>query len=347
VLRILDANLNRATEAARVIEEYCRFVLDDAALAQSLKELRHEIRRALDAVAPPERRLARRDTPGDVGTRLSLPSEQARADAPAVVAASFRRLSEALRCLEEYAKPLSAEVSAELEKMRYRAYDLEVRLARTFPCARWRKVALYVIVTGSVAGRDALQVVRAAAAGGADAIQLREKEMPDGQLVETARAAVQTAHDHGALLIVNDRADVAYVSGADGVHLGPGDVAPADARSLLGPGFIIGASTHSVEEALSAEAAGADYIAVGSIFATSTKPERQPVGVELVRKVLDNVHAPVAAIGGIDVSNAGAVLATGCGCVCVCSAIISRDDIEQATRQFKQVLQEHRKQDEA
>jgi len=123
--RILDANFNRATEAARVIEEYCRFCLDDTDLAGRLKSLRHRIREALDLVARPADRLARRDTPGDVGTELGTASEASRRDAPDVVTASFRRLAEALRCLEEYAKPLDAEASRQLEGMRYATYELE------------------------------------------------------------------------------------------------------------------------------------------------------------------------------------------------------------------------------
>jgi len=339
-LRILDANCNRATEAARVIEEYCRFVLEDAVLSGKLKALRHAIRTTLDVISSPELRLAGRDTPGDAGTGLVTPSEQTRRSAPDVVAASFRRLAEALRCLEEYSKPLSVESSERFEKMRYEAYELEKRVARTFPRARWRAVRLYVISTGSIAGKDPIDVVRAAAAGGADAIQLREKDMPDGELLALARTAVESAHEHGALLIVNDRPDIAYVSGADGVHLGGGDLPPAAARRLLGPNRIIGASTHSLDEALAAEAAGADYVAIGAVFPTSTKPEREPVGPGLVRQVVDSVRVGVVAIGGVDISNVGAVFKAGCTCACVCSAIIADDDVEQATRRFKEAIDE-------
>ena len=211
-------------------------------------------------------------------------------------------------------------------------------MARTFPRSRWRDVALYAIVTGSVARKNPIDVVRRAAAGGADAIQLREKELSDRDLLELAKASVDAAHEHDALLVVNDRPDVAYMAKADGVHLGQGDLPPDQARNLLGPTAIIGVSAHSLEEAETADAAGADYVAVGAVFPTSTKPEREAVGPGLVADVVERVNAPVVAIGGITLSNVGRAMEVGCRCVCVCSAIISADDVEQATRELKKAI---------
>jgi len=138
----------------------------------------------------------------------------------------------------------------------------------------------------------------------------------------------------GATFIVNDRLDLALALGADGVHLGQDDLPPAAARPLLRPGMILGLSTHSLEQARAAQAAGADYVAVGSMFPTGTKPDFQLVGPELIGKLRGEIGVPLIGIGGITHDNVAQVIRAGADGVAVISAVCAAPDPEAATRRF-------------
>ena len=174
--RIIDANFNRAREALRVAEDYARFALDSQRLTGELKDLRHGLRQAVDGLGlPPDALLAARDTAGDVGTGLTTPAELRRPDAAAVAQAAFKRLGEALRCLEEYGKTLSVDAARAIEALRYRGYELELQMFR-LPRGALRQAVLYVVLSRPEAGGDELLAIgRAALAGGADVLQLRQK----------------------------------------------------------------------------------------------------------------------------------------------------------------------------
>jgi thiamine-phosphate diphosphorylase len=196
---------------------------------------------------------------------------------------------------------------------------------------------LYVIVDPDAClGRDALDVARKALEGGASMLQWRDKRREKGAQLPEVRALRELCAEHGALLVVNDHADLAVAAGADGVHVGQGDL-PVDAvRRVVPSGFIVGASTNNVAEALEAEAAGASYIAIGSIFPTSSKePERtRAASPARLSEVKAAVGVPVVAIGGIDASNIEEVLRAGADAVAVISAVCSADDPEQAAREL-------------
>jgi thiamine-phosphate pyrophosphorylase len=194
---------------------------------------------------------------------------------------------------------------------------------------------LYVILDRSVAGgRDLDPILAAVLAGGAEMIQLREKTWPSGTLFPMAQRLRARCRAAGVPFIVNDRVDVALAVDADGVHLGQDDLPPAAARPLLKPGMILGLSTHSVEQAKTAQAAGADYVAVGSMFPTATKPEFQLVGPALAREVRPVVHVPLIGIGGITPDNVGDVIAAGVDGVAVISAVCAAPDPAAAARRF-------------
>jgi thiamine-phosphate pyrophosphorylase len=171
-------------------------------------------------------------------------------------------------------------------------------------------------------------------AGGAEMIQLREKTWPSGTLFPMAQRLCARCRAAGVPFIVNDRVDLALAVDADGVHLGQDDLPPAAARPLLKPGMILGLSTHSVEQAKTAQAAGADYVAVGSMFPTATKPEFQLVGPALAREVRPVVHVPLIGIGGITPDNVGDVIAAGVDGVAVISAVCAAPDPAAAARRF-------------
>jgi thiamine-phosphate pyrophosphorylase len=334
--RILDANLNRAREAARVAEEHARFVLDSAADAERLKALRHELRSLAETLGP-DRLLGARDTPGDVGTGVRAPTEAERSCPADVLTAAFKRLEEALRVLEEYAKPERHEAAAVAEALRYRVYEIESCLLA--PRARVRAAALYVIVTGELCGgRDPAEVARAAARGGAGMLQLREKSLEAAALLDRAKRLRAVASELGTLFVVNDRADLAAAAEADGVHVGQEDLPCAAARRLLGAGAVVGVSARSVEEARRAQGDGADYVGVGTMFATATKAGARVGGPDLLREVSAAVSIPVYPIGGITAENVSELVAVGAERAAVCRAVISADDPEAAARALRAQL---------
>ena len=187
---------------------------------------------------------------------------------------------------------------------------------------------IYPIVdSGLVPPGRIADVVAALARAGARLIQLRGKGLADGVLLRAARDAVAAAHAGGALLVVNDRPDVARIAGADGVHVGQDDLAPEEARRVLGPGAVVGVSTHDLAQALAAGATGADYVAVGPVYATSTKERPDPVvGLALVRAARAALAGPLVAIGGITAANAGAVAGAGADGLAVVSAVCGAPD---------------------
>ncbi|HTG13014.1 MAG TPA: thiamine phosphate synthase, partial [Candidatus Eisenbacteria bacterium] len=177
---------------------------------------------------------------------------------------------------------------------------------------------LYAILDRSVArDRDLPTLLDAVLAGGGRLVQLREKTLPLAELLPLARRLARRCREVGALFIVNDRADLALAAGADGLHVGQDDLPARRARQILPPGMILGVSTHDPEQARQAVADGADYVAVGSIYPTTTKAGFQLVGPELIRRVRPQVPVPLVGIGGITADNAEAVLAAGADAVAV------------------------------
>jgi thiamine-phosphate diphosphorylase len=199
--------------------------------------------------------------------------------------------------------------------------------------------SLYVILDRAAArGRDLVDVLEATIAGGCRMVQLREKEWPPGRLwplAERVRGRCQAA---GVTFIVNDRLDLALAVDADGVHLGQEDLPAERARTLLRPGMILGLSTHSVAQARAARATGADYIAVGSMFPTPTKPDFELVGPDLIRKLRGEIAVPLIGIGGITHDNVAEVIRAGADGVAVISAVCAATDPEAATRRFLDLI---------
>ena len=195
---------------------------------------------------------------------------------------------------------------------------------------------LYVIVDRSaVGGRDPVRVAEQAIRGGADCIQWRDKDSPDGPFLEVAARLRELTRRTGSLFVVNDRLDVALACGADGVHLGHEDIPVPRARSLAGDRLLIGRSTHSTEGGRRAQEEGADYIGVGPVFATPTKPGYPAVGLDLIRQASAGIRIPWVAIGGIDLQNLPLVLSAGAARVAVVRAVAAASDPEAAARALK------------
>jgi thiamine-phosphate pyrophosphorylase len=200
--------------------------------------------------------------------------------------------------------------------------------------------ALYVVTDEAVSGgRSHLECVREAIAGGADAVQLREKERSDSEIVAIAAEIRAVTARSGTLFIVNDRLDIALSAGADGVHLGQDDLPVAVARRLAPRPFLIGASVGSPGEAIQAERDGADYVAVSPVFPTGSKADAGPAhGLESVAAVSRAVRIPVIGIGGIGPANAAEVLRAGADGCAVISAVVGQPDIAGAARSLRGII---------
>lgn len=331
--RILDANLNRATEAARILEEIARFLLDDKDLSEKLKNIRHKINAVQDESYG--NYLEARDTQNDVG--VDIKNSDKRIDIENIFKANIKRLQQALRTLAEYSVD-NKENAALFEKLRYTSYTLEKIM--------WGKLAanksplgdkyLYLVTNSdNFATEDEfLDAVASALRGGVDILQLREKTMPAKKILELGKKVKQLCSEYGATFIVNDRIDIAAILDADGVHLGQDDLDVQSAREILGEEKIVGVSTHAPEQALKAVADGSDYIGVGPVFATPTKQGRIPVGLDYVKWTSENIDIPAFAIGGIDEENIKEVLSAGAKRVAVVRAIINAKSPQKAAEKF-------------
>jgi thiamine-phosphate pyrophosphorylase len=219
--------------------------------------------------------------------------------------------------------------------------DMPARDPGTERRARLAAARLYLVCDASPAAGELPEVLRAAVAGGVDIVQLRDKHLPDGELTAVAnamRALCERLGPPSPLLIVNDRPHVAVDVGADGVHVGQDDIPPADVRELVGQDVLIGLSTHSPEQIDAVDASLVDYIGVGPIHATPTKPGRPAVGVELIRYATAHAPVPFFAIGGLDARNVGAALDAGAQRVCVLRAIADAAEPEAAARELRDTL---------
>ncbi len=303
VCRILDANLDRAREGLRIIEEWCRFGINSAELTDECKQLRQE----LASWHTPELRAAR-DTPGDPGTELTHPQEQQRGSIEQLLQVNFSRVQEALRVLEEYGKLYHPTMGGAFKQIRYRVYTLESHLLGYQRQQILADSKLYFVTSPS----DRLfNIVEAALQGGLTLVQYRDKTTDDRTRLAAAAKLCQLCHQYGALFIVNDRLDIAMAVNADGVHLGQQDTPVSVARELLGSQRIIGSSTTNPEEMQQAIEQGANYIGVGPVYETPTKPGKAAAGLDYVRYAAQYSTVPWFAIGGISVNNVNDVIGAG------------------------------------
>jgi thiamine-phosphate pyrophosphorylase len=202
-------------------------------------------------------------------------------------------------------------------------------------------LSLYLVTDASLSrGRGNRQVVEAAIRGGVTAVQYRDKTASTRRMIEEASALYGICRAAGVIFIVNDRVDVALAVGADGVHVGQGDMPAPLARELIGPDRILGVSVGSVGEALRAAADGADYVGASPIFATPTKPDApRPMGLEGLRAVAGAAAIPVVAIGGVNEDNVEALMRCGASGLAVVSAIVAASDVEGATKRLRALIE--------
>lgn len=333
--RIVDASLNRAREALRVLDDYARFVRNDATMTAAVKTLRHRLA-DLGSGLP---LLASRNTPGDVGTGIGTSGEYDRGSPAHVAAVNCKRLQEALRSIEEYGKLLSVHLGHEAESIRYETYTLERSLLGGSPLRdRLIESRLYLIISGEGSAASLDWTIAESINGGVSIVQLREKKLCDRELLERAIQVREWTRKGHALFIMNDRPDIARLAGADGVHLGQDDLAVSDARRILGHGPLIGVSTHNAEQVRQAVRDGADYLGVGPCFPSSTKKTETLAGLDFIRAASELTTLPQFALGGINATTITSAVDAGAQRVAVSAAIIASDEPRLAATQIRSVL---------
>lgn len=339
--RIIDANFNRAREALRGMEEYCRFLLDDKTLSARAKKMRHHLCQAIGRLDS-ARLLTARNVVGDVGRELTVEGQLSRASLTDCFTAAAKRASEALRVLAEMSQTLDPAVATGCERVRFEVYDLEKAVFQAVSKQnKLERIGLYVLINVDPHTPDAvaLDLARHCIAGGADALQLRAKGISDRRFLTLAETFIEGCKKDGVVGIINDRTDIAVLAEADGVHLGQDEIPPAAARGLLKRPMLLGGSTHSIKELREAIDAAYDYVGLGPAFASPTKPYLKPAGLDYIRQavnLLDTTTIRPVAIGGITPENLPQVLQTGIKAVAVGAAVL--DNPQARCREFKKIL---------
>jgi thiamine-phosphate pyrophosphorylase len=343
LLRMIDANLNRSSEGLRVLEDVARFLLNDVGLSQRLRTLRHDLAKETKSLSLGL--LSQRDSVHDVGRpnsknrelTMETTSLQGLLD---LVTANAKRVEESLRVVEELAKlpEISSTLnSASFEQMRFALYTLErdliSRISRRDKVERM--LGLYVILDRQfVVGRDELDIAGQIIEGGARVIQLRDKQSKKGELLLVARKLKELCSQADVIFIINDYLDLAIAVDADGLHVGQEDLPLPIIRRELPIDKLVGCSVTTLSQAKNAQAEGADYIAVGSIFPTATKEGVTVVGVDMLKELKQTVSTPLVAIGGINQNNIGEVVSAGADAVAVISAALSEKDVKEAVQKL-------------
>ncbi|MBD2178228.1 thiamine phosphate synthase [Pseudanabaena sp. FACHB-1998] len=341
VYRILDANLDRAREAIRTIEEWCRFGLENVDLCDRCKQMRQEL-----AQWHREEFRRARNTTDDPATGLSHAQEVSRADVQAVLRANMGRLQEALRVLEEYGKVVDPHLGEAMKQMRYQVYILESELVKSSNLGQVRRqklqeASLYLVTTPV---DDIVSVVDLALQGGVQIVQYRQKEGEDGTRLAIAQQLCDLCHKYEALFLVNDRVDIAIAVGADGIHVGQTDLPVSAVRQILNANggdasqYIIGQSTTNPQELAIALNNQVDYVGVGPVHATPTKPNKAAAGYEYVNYAAQNISIPWFAIGGIDEHNLAEAIASGAKRVAIVRALMKAEYPDRIAKQMRSLL---------
>lgn len=293
IAQLIDANLDRAREGLRVMEDWCRFGLKRRDLSIQIKDWRQQL-----GVHHHNIYRKARLTSNDPAMGVSHPLQKVRSTPEAIFIANSSRVQEALRVIEEFTRITDQKLCEVATKIRYETYELEVKVLNTSESINKRQTlkncSIYLITTNR---RNLEEIVLQALKAGVKIVQYREKLLHDNEKISQAKCLASLCKKYNSLFIVNDRIDIALAVDADGIHLGQKDIPAKIARELLGGEKIIGRSTHCFEDIKNAEQEGCDYIGIGPIFPSKTKNELNPIGIDYLRKGLSETLLPAFAIG--------------------------------------------------
>ena len=299
IAQLIDANLDRAREGLRVMEDWCRFGLKRNDFSIKLKDWRQQ----LGAHHHNIYRKARL-TSADPAMGVSHPLQKNRSTPEDIFIANSSRVQEALRVLEEFTRITDPKLSALATRIRYETYQIEINVLNTKEGMNKRKIlkdcSLYLVTSNR---KGLKEIVLQSLEAGVKIVQYREKFLNDSEKVNQAKDLSSLCKKYNSLFIVNDRIDIALAVDADGIHLGQEDFPTNIARKLLGSEKIIGRSTRCLENIKKAEEEGCDYVGIGPVFPSETKKKLNPIGIDCLRKGLNKTLLPAFAIGGINSSN--------------------------------------------
>ena len=322
VAQLIDANLDRAREGLRVVEDWCRFGLKQKDLVVTLKDWRQELGTHHHDIYKKARSTAR-----DQGLGLSHPDQDTRDSPQKIIAANCSRVQEALRVLEEFSRLTDPNLANSASRIRYGLYDLEISILNaTNRTKRYEKLQSCKICLITSSQANLSKTISKALQAGVRMIQFRCKGGTDREKLIQAKELSALCKMHEALFIINDRLDIALAVDAGGIHLGQDDISTDVARNLLGNEKLIGRSTHCLDQMQIAEKEGCDYLGVGPVYSTQTKPELEPSGIEFVKEASMATKIPWFAIGGINNSNVDEVISAGAKRIAVVGAIINAND---------------------
>jgi thiamine-phosphate pyrophosphorylase len=335
IMRIIDANVNRILEGLRVLEDIARFSLNDEDIGQHFRTIRHKI--SIETCNLGTAPMQYRDVEKDYGAD-SIESRN-KTNLTSLISANARRAEEGLRVLEECAKVNGLQrINPSIFKQeRFNLYNIERQLtARVLRINKQSRInGLYAVVDAQYfKGLDLIKVTQSIIEGGAKLIQFRDKIGTTGNILKLASKLRKICADNDVMFIVNDHLDVTMATGADGLHLGQQDLPLSVARRYLPIDSIIGCSVETLRQAEKAKRNGADYVAAGVIFKTSTKVDAKVVGLKLIKEIDKTIDIPIVAIGGINKNNMAKVLKAGADSVAVVSALLKGRNIRNTTREL-------------
>ncbi len=341
VYRMIDVNLNRTSEGIRVLEDITRFVIEDSKITADLREIRHAVRKLL--IESDGQLILSRNASTDIGRKISKESKvDSKKGLRQLLVSNFKRVEEGLRSIEESLKIIDHyPKSKQVENLRFKIYEIEKRVNMVI-----KKPVLPEGIYGITAekyskGRNNLEVVKEMISSGIKVIQYREKRDRKNfaEMYQECREIRTITQKNDVVFIVNDYIELAKMVDADGVHLGQQDFPVEKVRQHLPDNMLLGLSTHSPEQAQAAVERGVDYIGVGPIFTTNTKKDVvDPVGLEYLEWVEENLEIPYVAIGGIKEQNIEEVIDRGARTIALVTEIVGQKDIKGKVNNLNEIL---------
>lgn len=314
--RIIDVNLNRLDESLKFVEDIIRFSLQNKRLLTEMRKIRNDFLKIKKAL-PLTDIISFRKSTHDLGrgAKFDIQSKKTPED---LITANLARAKESTRIIEETLKTQDIAASNRMKNVRFGLYDLELHINELL--RRKFVPRLYAIIDEKYISKYRLnEIIRVLENNGATMIQLRIKTLHDRAFYNYAAKIKKSITKRTIKFIINDRIDIAQACHADGVHLGQHDIAVKAARAILGAGYIIGASAHTIRDAQLAQRQGADYIGVGALFKTKTKTDAPVCGLSVLKSICKKVDIPVVGIGGITKRNYKTVFRAGASGITVCS----------------------------
>ncbi len=330
--RIVDVEVNRASEGLRVVEDLLRFAFKNETLSMKAKNIRSRIRREFSGFE------IYRKSEEDIGRKPDYDIKK-NLGIKEVLLSNLKRSEEAMRVIEE----VFSEKRETAKSIRFELYDFEKELS--VGVLREFSPSLYLITPATMETGKLLKVLDEVLTEEIDVLQLRRKNITDRQFCEEAKEVAKMCRERGITFIVNDRVDIALISEADGVHLGDDDIKVEEVKKIF-PELITGATAQTPERARKLELCGADYIGCGAVFHSKTKPERNVIGLEGLEEVVKSVSVPVVAIGGIKSDRVQDVLETGAVGVAVVDAVFGSPNPREEVRKFAEQIRKFKEQTE-